>query len=105
MAMQYRSAWREGVEDGWNEARAALARWGRPVTPPAPEVVPVAVSERLPGEEDCDADGRCWLFSKVESEWRLLNAANPGVPHLKYCFSHWLPAHAIPLPQAGEGEG
>jgi hypothetical protein len=35
--MQYRSAWREGVEDGWNEARAALARWGRPTAPPAPE--------------------------------------------------------------------
>lgn len=30
MAMQYRSAWREGVEDGWNEARAILARWGHP---------------------------------------------------------------------------
>jgi hypothetical protein len=60
------------------------------------------VSERLPGEGDCDAEGRCWLFSKVESEWRLLNAANPGVPHLKYCFSHWLPAHAIPHPQVGE---
>ena len=67
---------------------------------PAPVAVPVPVSERLPGEGDCDAEGRCWLFSKVESEWRLLNVANPGVPHLKYCFSHWLPAHAIPLPQA-----
>jgi hypothetical protein len=33
MAMQYRSAWREGVEDGWYEARAVLARWGRPGTP------------------------------------------------------------------------
>jgi hypothetical protein len=68
----------------------------------APVVVPVPVSERLPVEGDCDAEGRCWLFSKVESEWRLLNVANPGVPHLKYCFSHWLPAHAIPLPKAGE---
>jgi hypothetical protein len=42
MAMQYRSAWREGVEDGWNEARAILARWGRPAAPPAPEVGEVA---------------------------------------------------------------
>jgi len=33
MAMQYRSAWREGVEDGWNEARDLLARWGRPAAP------------------------------------------------------------------------
>jgi hypothetical protein len=37
MAMQYRSAWREGVEDGWAEARAALARWSRPAAPPAPQ--------------------------------------------------------------------
>jgi hypothetical protein len=44
------------------------------------------------------------MLSKVEREWRLLNAANTGVPHLRYCFSHWLPAHAIPLPQAGEVE-
>jgi hypothetical protein len=72
---------------------------------PVPVVVPVAVAKRLPAEGDCDAEGRCWLFSKVESEWRLLNVANPGVPHLKYCFSHWLPAHAIPLPHAGEVEG
>jgi hypothetical protein len=37
IAMQYRSAWREGVEDGWNEARAVLTRWGRPIAPPAGE--------------------------------------------------------------------
>ena len=36
MALQYRSAWREGVEDGWNEARAVLDRWARPTAPPAP---------------------------------------------------------------------
>ncbi len=64
---------------------------------------PVPVSERLPGSEDCDGEGRCWLFSKVEKEWRLLDVRNPGVPHLKYCFSHWLPATALPLP-AGEVE-
>jgi hypothetical protein len=51
MAMQYRSAWREGVEDGWSEARAILARRGHPpaaapapgenlATPPAPEPGP-----------------------------------------------------------------
>jgi hypothetical protein len=37
MATQYRSAWREGVEDGWSEARAVLARWGHPsAAAPAP---------------------------------------------------------------------
>ena len=63
--------------------------------------VPVPVSERLPRPEDCDADGMCWLCGKVEGDWRLLNPENTGVPQLKYCFTHWLPAHALPLP-AGE---
>jgi hypothetical protein len=75
-------------------ARAALARWGRPA------IQPVAVSDRLPGPEDCDLEGRCWLCGKVEGDWRLIEPANSGVPQLKYCFSHWLPANALPLPQA-----
>jgi hypothetical protein len=61
---------------------------------------PVPVSERLPEPEDCDAEGRCWLCGKVEGDWRLLNPKNSGVPQLKYCFSHWLPAHAIPIPRS-----
>jgi hypothetical protein len=71
-------------------------------TPPA--VVPVAVSERLPGEGDCDAEGRCWWFTapacgphKIRPCWTLDSEVMEG-------DSHWLPAHAIPLPQAGEGE-
>jgi hypothetical protein len=75
--------------------RAALARWGRPA------IEPVPVAERLPGPEDCDEEGRCWLCGKVEGDWRLLNPANSGVPQLKYCFSHWLPHHALPVPQWG----
>jgi hypothetical protein len=39
--------------------RAVLARWGQPATP-------IPVAERLPGPEDCDADGRCW--------WGILQA-------------------------------
>jgi len=97
--------WSASLDDVIRQVDALMeARAAQPPAP-APVAVPVAVSERLPGEGDCDAEGMCWLFSKVEIEWRLLNVANPGVPHLKYCFSHWLPAHAIPLPQAGEVEG
>lgn len=75
-------------------ALAVLARWGR-------QTAPVPVSERLPGPEDCDEQGRCWMFGKIEGDWRLVSTINPGVPKLKYCFSHWLPANALPLP-AGE---
>ena len=74
-------------------ARAVLARWGRPV------VEPVPVSERLPGPEDCDDQGRCW--------WWIVD--QPGeLPHWIYCqlevlswtnFTAWASHWAIPVPQ------
>ena len=90
-------------------ARAALARWGRPA------IEPVPVGERLPGPEDCDTEGRCWLLTVEDDypQWRLhsIQGAQPGgymiwVPvdsdgSMVDCFytSHWLPAHALPVPQ------
>jgi hypothetical protein len=59
---------------------------------------PISVEERLPGPEECDAEGRCWLRGNVEGDWRLVDPSNTGVPQLKYCFSHWLPHHALPVP-------
>jgi hypothetical protein len=77
---------------------------------------PVAVSERLPGPEDCDAEGRCWLLT-VEDEypqWRLHSIegnqpggatmiwvpvdSSPGVMVDCFYTSHWLPFHALPTP-------
>jgi hypothetical protein len=98
----------EGPIDDWpNRAeraatvhglRAVLARWGRPA------IEPVPVSERLPGPEDCDAEGRCW--------WWIVD--QPGeFPHWIYApieaqswagYSAWLPHHALPVPApANEG--
>jgi hypothetical protein len=62
----------------------------------------VPMSERLPGPEDCDEQGRCWMFGNVEGDWRLISTINPGIPKLKYCFSHWLPANDIPTPSNGD---
>jgi hypothetical protein len=95
-------------------ARAILARWGRPATllsqqaPPAPEVVPVAASERLPDSRpeseggDCDEAGRCWWFTppacgphNIRPCWTLDSEVMDG-------DTHWRPFYAIPLPQAGE---
>jgi hypothetical protein len=85
---------------GKDGLRAALAGWARPA---APVPVPVAVAERLPGEGDCDAEGRCWIFMPdigTAPSWRLAGPRDIGLYH-----THWLPVHAIPLPQAGEVEG
>ena len=72
-----------------------LARGGRPA------VEPVPVSERLPGPEDCDDQGRCW--------WWIVD--QPGeLPHWIYCqlevlswtnFTAWAPHWALPVPQEG----
>jgi hypothetical protein len=74
---------------------------------PAPAVAPVAVSERLPGEGDCDTEGRCWLLH-VDNlgllEWHFLDRYPSLDSYSYYGYTHWLPAHAIPLPQVGEVE-
>jgi len=75
-----------------DDVRQELDRYARPA------IKPVPVSERLPGPEDCDEEGRCWLRGNVEGDWRLVDPSNTGVPQLKYCFSHWLPRHALPVP-------
>ena len=76
---------------------------------------PIPVSERLPGPGDCDDEGRCWLLTVEDDypQWRLhsIQGAQPGgamiwVPVdsspgvMVDCFytSHWLPAHALPVP-------
>jgi len=73
----------------------------------APVAVPVAVSKRLPGEWDCDAEGSCWLLHVDKLgllEWHFLNRYPSLDSYSYYGYTHWLPHHAIPLPQAGEGE-
>jgi len=72
-------------------ARAVLQRWGRAA------IEPVPVAERLPGPEDCDAEGRCFVWDWLASEWRFLEKSiffDCGWPD-----SHWLPHHALPVPQ------
>jgi hypothetical protein len=71
-------------------ARAVLARWGNP----APQ--PIPVSERLPGDQ------LCWWYEPDEDcgyggMWTLLRIRNSTS-----CYTHWLPAHALPLPTTTE---
>jgi hypothetical protein len=84
-------------------AGAELDRMMEQQAAPAPAAVPVAVSERLPdsrpesGGGDCDAEGRCWVLmprsATPNPNWTLL-----WMGHLGPCYSHWLPASAIPAP-------
>ena len=74
-------------------ARAVLARWGRL------SINPVSLSERLPGPEDCDAEGRCWYFFMDSviggCGWQMFNEEE----NQQLEPSHfWLPHYALPIP-------
>ena len=75
---RYVASWR-------HYARAALAKWGT-LTPQ-----PVAVSERLPGPEDCLDEGWAWFFNKRIGWRQAVLPVSPG-------YTHWLPANALPTP-------
>jgi hypothetical protein len=79
-------------------ARAVLERYGTPA------IEPVPVSERLPGPEDCDAEGRCWWFVPEDDEqpsnW-YLDGQPPAREIRFYGNTHWLPHYALPTPRSG----
>ena len=56
-------------------------------------LVPVSVSERWPEFSDCDDADRVWCWSWAIGTWRL-SRLNRSI------HTHWLPAHALPLPEA-----
>jgi hypothetical protein len=71
-----------------------------------PTLTPIPVSERLPGPDDCDAEGRCWWF--WGEFWRF-EVEGPGSPQWEKrqtypCYwrnpTHWIAAHDLPLPTA-----
>jgi hypothetical protein len=61
---------------------------------PTPQ--PVPVSERLPGPEDCTAQGWCWVFYRGFATWTLEKPLGQDGKHTGY--THWLPANALPTP-------
>ena len=67
---------------------------------PLQQLVPVSVSERLPGPEDCDSHGWCWVLYSAHSTWTL--EPPYGQDGMPTGWTHWLPAHALPLPEVGE---
>jgi hypothetical protein len=70
-------------------ALAVLARWGRPT------IQPVPVVERLPGPEDCDAEGCCWAIGE-RGNWMCVHVI--GRSWSNPIYTHWLPHWALPVP-------
>jgi len=65
--------------------------------PSAPAVEPVPVSERLPGPEDCDAKGMCWLCSPEDHCWFWERTDSDFIKRYGAEFL-WLPHWAFPVP-------
>jgi hypothetical protein len=58
---------------------------------------PIPVAERLPGPEDCDAEGRCW-WGTPGSDVMEPNWVYRKTKHCRNWDTHWLPANALPVP-------
>jgi hypothetical protein len=72
---------------GWSRVMRRAAELLERLSTPQP----VPVSERLPGLEDCDAEDNCWWFDPhADGAWY--------VDTFQSCYTHWLPAHALPTP-------
>jgi hypothetical protein len=99
---------REDVMIGWF-ANAIMAGWDHHGWKIDAERKPIPVSERLPGAEDCDAEGRCWLHSPHllggEAAWVYdcpAWAQRFWAQRFTAVYSHWLPHYALPVPTSQE---
>ena len=79
-----------------NERQALLQQQEVEIRGLRAQQTPVPVSERLPGPDDRNTEGRCWWFcTACPGEWPHWIFGNEA-----FCDpTHWLPAHALPLPQ------
>ena len=58
-------------------------------------IKPVPVTERLPGPEDTTDRNECWYWHPGEECWEMV----PVVTHTVDEWTHWLPHHALPVPE------
>jgi len=89
-----------------DRARAALAE--QPVVPTDEDLYdlaevfngePVPVGERLPGPEDWDSEGRCWMFDPCDRGWWAYRPALPSDDEIgRPPWTHWLPHWTLPVP-------
>jgi len=70
------------------KARAALAEQ---------PVIPTPLDNKLPGAEDVNEDGCCWLWDNYERIWDWTYIRTRTKAEM-YDYTHWLPANTLPLP-------
>ena len=95
-------AWARGtLEEGQPATSRSLTRAADLLERQAAPV-PMAVSERLPGAEERDSDECCWWFYPETDDtlpvWVLSYGNDAWEIEKPPSPTHWLPAHALPLP-------
>jgi hypothetical protein len=89
----------------WWAQRQALARWGNyPGSPDSSTLQPVPITERLPEPEDCNGEGNVWAWRRFDPKGDMDNGDFWCLASCEWLgdedsgFTHWLPAHALPVP-------
>jgi len=77
-------------------ARAALAEQ---LVEPTDKFFPIPFDSRLPGPEDVNKDGYCWLWDNDGQMWRWIYIRTRTRAEM-YDYTHWLSANALYIPEA-----
>jgi hypothetical protein len=64
-------------------------------------VRPLPLDSKLPGAEDINEDGYCWLWDNYQRIWDWTYIRTRTKAEM-YDYTHWLPANAIPLPDVAQ---
>jgi hypothetical protein len=78
-------------------------------------IKPIPATESLPGPEDCDEEGKCWVFdpgdhvscpvwmfdTNEELQWLKTQDKEKSVQASQRGRLTWLPHYALPLPSSG----
>ena len=64
---------------------------------PMTSLSPIPFAEQLPGPEDVNKNGNCWLWDNEGCFWDWTYIRTRTKAEM-YTYTHWLPANAIPLP-------
>jgi hypothetical protein len=63
-------------------------------------IQPISFDDRLPGDEDVDEDGCCWIWNKTGHYWDLCYVRTKVKENLSFPYTCWLPYSAIVFPEA-----
>lgn len=62
------------------------------------DLSPIPWDERLPGPEDVDQDGLCWVWDNSDYIWDWTYIRTRTKTEM-YSYTHWLPYDALPFPK------